>query len=67
MVGPRLGRVSGSTQPPARTGDERQFLLNIPQGGSRNQKTIWDAGQDALLPTCVVALRWKALAPDDIS
>lgn len=57
MVGPRLGRASGSAQPPARTGDECQFLLNIPQGGSPNPKTIWDAGQDALLPTCVVASR----------
>lgn len=57
VVGPRLGRVSGSAQPPASTGDECQFLLNIPQEGSHNPKTIWDAGQDALFQTCVVASR----------
>lgn len=53
--------MSGSAQPPARTGDECQFLMNIPQGGSCNPKTIWDAGQDAWLPTFV------ALATDGIT
>lgn len=38
VVGPRLGKASGSAECLVRTADEWQFLLSTPQGGLCNAK-----------------------------
>lgn len=57
VVGPGLGKASGPAERPARIADEWQFLLSTPHGGTCNAEIIWDAGQDVLLPACVVPWR----------